>query len=424
MLHKAWESEPITKVIRVERYESFIQINGQEQMLSIYGSPALKNEIDQSIQIGYPSLSAPNSDAYFEILRQWLTHCDKNHGCVCPKPKSSGSSTALHPLPTRVIEVGKTGDERARLHETSPNDKGDWIALSHQWGTGKRFRTMTENFESHINGISCASLPATFHDAVKVTRALGCPYLWIDLICIVQEGSRSDFHVEAKNMEQVFSGAYCVLASSRDPGHDAGFLQARTPKATLSLQKTGQTAPLYITEPIGDFHGNVLEGSLNQRGWVLQEHALARRTIYFTHHQTYFECGDGVRYETMTRLTSLTRIEFPPGQIVPSWSRMALGGGIDYIGPPFGRVVWNKLRSPWSSDLEGSADDLQTKDSSNDNSLVSEARDYGASIAGQGKGEIIFDIPGDAASLHTKCVVLGVSHGRFPELKPKLYSDL
>jgi hypothetical protein len=41
---------------------------------------------------------------------------------------------------------------------------------------------------------------------------------------------------------------------------------------------------------------------LNKRGWVLQERALARRTIYFTARQTYWECGCGVRCETLTRL--------------------------------------------------------------------------------------------------------------------------
>jgi hypothetical protein len=47
----------------------------------------------------------------------------------------------------------------------------------------------------------------------------------------------------------------------------------------------------------------VLGGELHSRGWVLQEHALARRTLFFTEHQTYFECGNGVRCETSTKLS-------------------------------------------------------------------------------------------------------------------------
>ena len=36
--------------------------------------------------------------------------------------------------------------------------------------------------------------------------------------------------------------------------------------------------------------------------WVLQERALARRTIYFAENQTYFECGRGIQCESMTNM--------------------------------------------------------------------------------------------------------------------------
>ncbi len=66
--------------------------------------------------------------------------------------------------------------------------------------------------------------------------------------------------------------------------------------------RQGELSPCYISENIGDFNGHVLEGKLISRGWVLQEDALGRRTVYFTGQQTYFECGEGVRCETMTTM--------------------------------------------------------------------------------------------------------------------------
>jgi len=132
-----------------------------------------------------------------------------------------------------------------------------------------------------------------------VTRHLGLQYLWIDSLCIVQ-GPGGDFSEEAKRMEHVYSGAHCVLAASRGVGHAAGFLNPRIKRDYVALCQDGATAPFYLTENIDDFNVHVLEGALNQRGWVFQEHALARRTIFFTDHQMYFECGAGVRCETMT----------------------------------------------------------------------------------------------------------------------------
>jgi hypothetical protein len=71
----------------------------------------------------------------------------------------------------------------------------------------------------------------------------------------------------------------------------------------ISLRSSGSLNPIFIRETIDDFQNHVLDGPLGGRGWVLQEHALARRTIYYTDYQCYFECGDGVRCETMTKMT-------------------------------------------------------------------------------------------------------------------------
>ncbi len=61
-------------------------------------------------------------------------------------------------------------------------------------------------------------------------------------------------------------------------------------------------AAYFVCETIDDFFRDVEQSELNQRGWVLQERALSRRTIYFTERQSYWECGGGVRCETMTRM--------------------------------------------------------------------------------------------------------------------------
>ncbi len=150
--------------------------------------------------------------------------------------------------------------------------------------------------------MSLDDLPATFRDAVLTTRALGMEHLWIDSICIIQ-GPDGDFHVQAKNMETVFSSAYCVLAASQADSQRSGFLKPRRKRDYVTLRNGPGGAPFYICENIDDFNLHVLKGHLNKRGWVLQEHALARRTILFTEHQTYWECGHGVRCETLSQMS-------------------------------------------------------------------------------------------------------------------------
>ncbi|KAK0613670.1 hypothetical protein B0T14DRAFT_499110 [Immersiella caudata] len=301
LLWKACERHRFTEQARVlfERHESSLKINGVGQRaLSIFRSPELELRIGNTIQIGFPKLSKVASKTHFQVIKQWITNCNENHGafgCLPTPDHPSSPASAAKQLPTRVIEVGHPGDSRLYLRETASGGvaQGEWLALSHQWGPGPHFSTTRKTLFAHLEGIDFDALPATFRDAVTVTRALGYPYLWIDSLCIIQ-GDDGDFHQEAKRMEQVYSGACCVLAISRTAGHTAGFLTPRKDTDYVTLQN-GRQAPFYVCEAIDDFDSHVLKSDLSKRGWVLQEHALARRTVFYTDHQTYWECGEGIR---------------------------------------------------------------------------------------------------------------------------------
>jgi len=237
-------------------------------------------------------------------MRQWLTLCDQDHPHDSQGFQRHRVTRAQHEdtrLPTRLIDVGVAGQESVKLWETTLDDRGKYMALSHPWGQPPHFCTYRSNISDHKHGIALEQLPTTFRDAILTTRGLGIRFLWIDSICIIQ-GPDGDFNTEAKRMDQVFSGAYCVIAASSSLGQRDGFLKPRNEREYVSLQHPGQP-PYYVCENIDDFNFHVLESPLNGRGWVLQEHALARRTIFFSKYQAYWECGEGVRCETGTRMT-------------------------------------------------------------------------------------------------------------------------
>jgi Heterokaryon incompatibility protein (HET) len=284
------------------------------------------------VQIGLPVLSEAGSNAHFEVIRCWLKDCDEEHGDFKCTSQSTGGlpmlttgvedddfesailreiqSRKLFKLPTRLIDVEVKGSPTVHLYKTQPGDKSEdfkYIALSHPWGDPKTqkdfFRTTMDNKEAHMKQIDISQLPDTFKDAIITTRALGIQYIWIDSICIIQ-GAGGDFNSESKRMEDVFSSAYCIIAASCATGQWDGFLKSRTnpPQRDYVTFQRGSDPPFYVCRFIDDFNHDVLEGSLNQRGWVLQERALARRTAYFTGQQTYWECGGGVRCETLTKM--------------------------------------------------------------------------------------------------------------------------
>jgi hypothetical protein len=278
-----------------QRDQSNIVMTGDSYpVLSLIRSP--DTDVPCPIQIGFPELPEVGSDAFFSIIQLWLKDCDSHH---------TGCEGLSHSLPTRLLDVGNIDTPELRLVET--NREGilskQYIALSHPWGDTTKytpFCTLPENLENHLQAIPEGDLPATFHDAVDCTRKIGVRYLWIDSLCIIQ-GEHGDFNEESKNMEAVFSGAYCVLAASRASHQRDGFLDSRPQREYITIQRDNEK-PFFVCKTTDNFSKDVIEGSLNKRGWVLQERALARRTIYFTENQTYFECGQGVRCETLAKL--------------------------------------------------------------------------------------------------------------------------
>lgn len=251
----------------------------------------MQNPNAHVIQIGFPKLPRVASKAHFDILRHFLRSCDNNHP-KCQPPTMS-------PLPTRLIDLGTNEFPTIRICETKSTDSLQYVALSHPWGQGPHFCTYRDNLDEYKKNISFKKLPAMFQNAVTTTRELGLQYLWIDSICIIQ-GEDGDFAQEAKRMEDVFSSAYCVLAASSAVSQKEGFLNSCKDNDFVTFENNGRN--LYVCRFMDDFNEHVLEAPLSKRGWVMQERALARRTIFFTDTQTYWECGDGVRCETLTKM--------------------------------------------------------------------------------------------------------------------------
>jgi hypothetical protein len=269
---------------------------------------------DSYVRMGLPTLPNAGSPAQFLLLRHWLQDCDNNHG----GDNSKCASQAKFILPTRLIDVGTDKDSptvclvkqdtlETRLKESRNKDL-KYAAFSHPWGKvedrHKHFVANRANIEKYsTEGISVGDLPNTFKDAVKISRGLGIQYLWIDSLCILQ-GPDGDFDEESKLMDAVFHSAYCVIAAASAVGTSSEVItrQPTPDPVVVPANKNGKKHSLFIREALEDFQEDVLDGPLSKRGWVLQERALARRTIFFTEKQVYWECADGIRCETLTKM--------------------------------------------------------------------------------------------------------------------------
>lgn len=256
------------------------------------------------IPVGRP-ISSHDRKMRFNLLRTWIEQCDQFHPCLQRR------STTF--FPTRVLDVGGLegmGFAPGWLRLISPAERNshDYIALSHRWGdltnAQKRFCSSHENLGARRKGFHVSELPKTFQDAIKVVRAMGHRYLWIDSLCIIQSGDDGqDWGREVAQMQHVFSQAYCVIAATAASDSYSGFLDQHTLGQIESIRVCGGKDKVFcVSTDVDDYDTDISNAAINTRAWVMQEAVLARRTIHFTRNQMYWECGKGVHCENLTRL--------------------------------------------------------------------------------------------------------------------------
>ncbi|KAK0722998.1 heterokaryon incompatibility protein-domain-containing protein [Lasiosphaeria miniovina] len=302
--------------VQLRRHGDRVTERGLPPLVSLCTLPSDDVTISSNVPLGFPRLPGPGSPEHIHLLEEWIRHCDGHHQCL-----DYGESPTF--LPTRLLDIGQSGSQRCRLIcDTTPLVKANtrYLALSHRWGTppkhgecdpmrGKIDRTFQRNIDRLVLGIPDSDLPPKYQDAVAVSRSLRIRYIWIDSLCIIQhdkndpldEDQGRDFVKEAEKMEQVFRSAYVTLAASCASSPAEHFLKPRPTRLSATL-RTAENACYFASEAIDDFYHDVEQGHLMTRGWVFQERVLSRRTIFFTQKQTYWECGEGICCETLTRV--------------------------------------------------------------------------------------------------------------------------
>jgi hypothetical protein len=224
-----------------------------------------------------------------QVANSWLQKCLTSHHKFCKNAES--------PLPKRVIYIGRTGTSLDLFLLETDNEIGAWVALSHCWGKGTSFTTTTTNLLERKKGIPFADFPATFRDAITISRRLGIEYLWIDSLCIIQD-SASDWLEQSGQMKQVYSNATVTLvAEASEDSHSGIFTSANA----------GRAKPVHIPfhDSTGKYRGSLYSqkytpstftsdcyapGPLSSRAWALQEDVLSQRILRYASDQLFWSC--------------------------------------------------------------------------------------------------------------------------------------
>ncbi|KAF8859201.1 hypothetical protein BDZ45DRAFT_590080, partial [Acephala macrosclerotiorum] len=117
---------------------------------------------------------------------------------------------------------------------------------------------------------------------------LGERYLWVDALCIIQDGPGSK-HQDIRNMNQICGQAYATIVALTGVDANSGLPGIRPGSRRPQEFERIRESTLISTPPILLY---VLETSRwMTRGWTFQEQLLSRRCLYFSNEYVYFQCG-------------------------------------------------------------------------------------------------------------------------------------
>ncbi|KAI0459487.1 HET-domain-containing protein [Xylaria acuta] len=248
---------------------------------------------------------------------QWLSECRANvdgaHS-ACQVGDTSWYPTRLLDL-SGVKETGRVLLTVTELIDHSSLNRGEYITLSHCWGTwgAKELPTLTtSNIDERVShGMDLSLLPPTFRDAIEVATWFNISWLWIDSLCIIQD-SREDWQREAPMMCDVYQNALLNISADHAVDARGGCFRDRY-FATVDAFKL-HLKPLQTTWWVSVDERNLFEwvkdAPSSERAWIYQERHLARRVLHFTEHEVFWECraaAPSFRSETYPRGSPLRR---------------------------------------------------------------------------------------------------------------------
>lgn len=183
-----------------------------------------------------------------------------------------------------------------------------YATLSYCWGRDPFTMLTVETMNSFLKGFAIRSLPKVFQDAIRVAQELGMSYIWIDALCIIQQGDcNKDWLTESGRMKSVYGNSFVNIAASsatnvydnsllsKGDHYSGGFCARVTMSKYCTVRKFHMAA---------QHRESTMWTHLGTRAWTFQERLLPARTIFLGDRGIFWECRTGTRSEAFPEESS------------------------------------------------------------------------------------------------------------------------
>ncbi|KAI1364936.1 heterokaryon incompatibility protein-domain-containing protein [Xylaria arbuscula] len=253
------------------------------KMFAIQPLPSFSKILHASDVRGFEKVSA-SSQIDFEMVKKWLATCEGEHKKCVPNEGPFNVDLSFF----RCIDVDD-------MCITPVPITSRYIALSYKWGDCTPFLLLKPNKDDLFakDGLTrnWDSIPRTIRDTIDFVRNVGCRYVWIDQLCLIQDDD-DDRGTGINAMDLVYEQAYFTILAGSGKDADSGLPGVREGTRSSSRQVTSEVLPginLVLRHTLEDI---VAKSEYHHRGWTFQEYYLSRRKVIFIDDTIYFKCHE------------------------------------------------------------------------------------------------------------------------------------
>lgn len=239
------------------------------------------------------------------VAERWVRDCISGHA----QCRARRSEPSWHP--TRLIQLVGSGGHAGTVvschlvdGSALPSSEA-YATLSHRWQGVNVLTLTTGNMDSLKQNIPMTDLSLTFRQAMTVVLRLGLRFVWIDSLCILQDGDGGhDWENEATLMSKVYTHSFCNISADWGSETDGlffkrGLAQFEQIEVALRIRRNGsESVENYTSVDSSLWTDEIMKSPLSSRGWVLQERFLAPRNLRFGRREIFWECCETAACET------------------------------------------------------------------------------------------------------------------------------
>lgn len=207
--------------------------------------------------------SVAENKVNLKLVQSWLDLCQENHQPGSLFQQMLGGEDDLE-RPARLYD---TQDMRVVASEdTEPDMK--YVALSYVWGDANNYRLnsknkadlMTVGFFKSVHD----QLPKTIRDSMELVSRLGMRYIWIDVLCIIQD-DMADKTREMYRMDSIYEGSEFTIVAAAGTDANAGLPPLRARQAQQDYETIWSNVRMTAIHDVQDILRCSRYGT---RGWT------------------------------------------------------------------------------------------------------------------------------------------------------------